>query len=37
MQHTDLSVQYPILSVPINTTSRYGQFPWSQENLRYKI
>ena len=35
--HPDLSAQYPLLSVPINTTSRYSQFPWSQENLHYKI
>ena len=26
--HPDLSTQYPLLSVPINTTSRYSQFPW---------
>ena len=30
--HPDLSAQYPLLSVPINTTSRYSQFPRSQEN-----
>ena len=35
--HPDLSAQYPLLSVPINTTSRYSQFPCSQENLHYKI